>query len=103
MGIDTGFLLTSYDLDFWKGHLLTSLQKLLICRDAYWKIAGDWKPNWSCNEETKYCIGVSENTITNIQSGVAQYVLAFPTVEMRDAFQESEEIRRMIDECKELL
>ena len=74
-----------------------------MCRDAYWKIAGDWKPNWSCNEETKYCIGVSENTITNIQSGVAQYVLAFPTVEMRDAFQESEEIRRMIDECKELL
>lgn len=37
----------------YKGDLIVTLQKLLVCRDAYWKIAGEqmglekpWKPDW---------------------------------------------------------
>ena len=86
-----------------KEEQIRKFQFLLLFRDAYWKLADDWKPDWSFNEETKYCIGVSENTIISTNSGVAQYVLAFPTPEMRDAFQESEEIRLLIEDCKEFL
>ena len=42
---------------------LTALQKLLICRDAYWKIAGEemglngpWKPDWTANDKHFYTI-----------------------------------------------
>ena len=42
--------------------LLNAFQKLLMCRDAYWKIAGEemglgkpWEPDWSKNEK-KYTI-----------------------------------------------
>ena len=69
--------------------LLNCLTKLLICRDAYWKIAGEemglgkpWKPNWTNNDEFKFVIGVCENKITKNYSKIAQYVLAFPTEEM---------------------
>ena len=43
-------------IDGYKNNLLEKLQELLICRDAYWKIAGEqmglgepWEPDW-CNE-----------------------------------------------------
>ena len=88
--------------------VLNNLQKLLLCRDAYWKIAGEemglgkpWEPDWTYNGATKYCIGVSENEIQNFSSSVAQYILAFPTEEMRDAFYEN--FKEEIESCKELL
>ena len=112
MDIDTEFLLTSYDLGFWKEHLLTSLQKLLICRDAYWKIAGDdmglgkpWKPDYDSGVD-KYGIicmnGVVQesNPTTNWERHLNK-VLDFPTAEMRDAFYENFEVE--IKSCKELL
>ena len=49
----------------WYIKLLCNLQQLLICRDAYWKIAGDWKPTWNTPEE-QYCI-------VNINSKVVFY------------------------------
>lgn len=88
--------------------LLPYLQQLLICRDAYWKIAGEqmglgkpWKPNLQDKKEPKY-------VITNLGGNIAfelyaEYnaILAFPTVEMRDAFYES--FKDLIEQCKELL
>ena len=107
MGIDTGFLLTSYDLDFWKGHLLTSLQKLLICHDAYWKIAGKemglgkpWEPDWEF-DDTKYVLYFNKGEIVKDMMKHTSYVLAFPTAEMRDAFYENFKV--LIVGCKELL
>ena len=107
MGIDTGFLLTSYDLDFWKGHLLTSLQKLLICHDAYWKIAGKemglgkpWEPDWEF-DDTKYVLYFNKGEIVKDMMKHTSYVLAFPTAEMRDAFYEN--FKELIEECKKLL
>lgn len=85
-----------------------NLYQLLICRDAYWKIAGEqmglgkpWEPDW-CNEnKLKYCIECSFGTIDKTVSIVNGCVLAFPTKEMRDTFYEN--FKDLITECKELL
>lgn len=86
--------------------LLESFVKLLICRDAYWKIAGEemglgkpWEP-------------AVQNTISGItrsKDEVEKYscrygktrLLEFPTVKMRDAFYEN--FKDLIELCKELL
>lgn len=96
------------NIEGYKSNLLEQLQILLICRDAYWKIAGEqmrlrklWKPDW-CNEnKLKYCIECSFGTIDKTVSIVNGCFLAFPTAEMRDAF--SENFKELIEQCKELL
>ena len=92
----------------YKRDVLNALQKLIVCRDAYWKIAGEemgldepWEPDWTYNGATKYCIGVSENEIQSFSSSVAQYIFAFPTEEMRDAFKEN--FDPDLEICKEFL
>lgn len=78
--------------------LLENFQQLLICRDAYWKIA-DWKPNWEDNSD-KYCIGIFKHLDTE-KTRYRQYLLSFPTREMRDTFYEN--FKELIEGCKELL
>ena len=92
----------------YKSSLIQDLQKLLICRDAYWRIAGvqmglgkPWKPDWKAGDQKKYCI---YNDCDNIAKGgwhFANTILAFPTEEMRDAFYEN--FKTEIEICKELL
>ena len=77
--------------------LLGAFQKLYICRDAYWKIAGDWKPDWAKADERKYCIVNTEKWVLK----TTHQILAFPTEEMRDAFYEN--FNELIVNCKELL
>lgn len=84
------------------------LQRLLLCRDAYWKIAGEqmglgkpWEPDWRNIDEDKYCIEYSYGRINSVTTNIYNYILAFPTAEMRDAFCEN--FRELIEECKELL
>ena len=100
------------DIIGYKWNVLQSLQKLLICRDAYWKIAGEemglgklWKPEFG--GECYYHISVSNykvdatrgfNGLTNCTRNT---ILAFPTEEMRDAFYEN--FKELIEQCKELL
>jgi hypothetical protein len=78
---------------------LEAFRKLLICRDAYWKIAGDWKFDFDkecfyiCNEYGS--VQKYEGTID------CNAILTFPTKEMRDAFYENFE--ELIKECKEFL
>ena len=88
-------------IEGYKEGALGALQTLLIYRDAYWKIAGDWKANWNTNIVAKYCIGACMDRIEKHLSGGANYILAFPTEEMRDAFYEN--FKDLIEECKELL
>lgn len=88
------------DVRGYKDLLLDNLQMLLICRDAYWKIAGDWKPNFT-NQEEKFIIA---NYYGKVYPAVAtnyNRVLVFPTEEMRDTFYEN--FKELIEECKELL
>ena len=91
----------------YKASLLRSLQKLLICRDAYWKIAGEemglgkpWKPNWTSFEGYP-AIYMYRYQITLSVAKDVHHCLAFPTEEMRDAFYEN--FKKLIEQCKELL
>ena len=90
--------------------LLGEFQQLLICRDAYWKIAGEqmglgkpWKPDWGENDSGyRYCISNQSNKIVLSNEWLGEnYILSFPTEEMRDEFYEN--FKDLIDKCKELL
>ena len=88
--------------------LLVKLEKLLTCRDAYWKIAGEemglgkpWEPDWTNLDQLKYCIRVDVGEFVTMTHVRGQHILAFPTAEMRDAFYEI--FKERINECKELL
>jgi hypothetical protein len=95
------------DIIGYKWDVLQSLQILLICRDAYWKIAGEemglgkpWEPDYN-SLKTKYTIEVIENKVVVISTMSENHILAFPTEEMRDAFYENFKVE--IELVKELL
>lgn len=96
------------EINCYQGQLIESFVKLLICRDAYWKIAGEemglgkpWKPD-SKNKVYYifYCISSNSIKLTagNLYSNT---VFAFPTAEMRDTFFKN--FKDLIEICKELL
>lgn len=87
---------------------LNILGKLLICRDAYWKIAGEqmgldkpWKPDWNDSVNIKWIIGGYKNKIVDDCNYYIHNILAFPTKEMSDAFFEN--FKELIESCRELL
>jgi hypothetical protein len=89
---------------------LEVLYKLLICRDAYWKIAGEemglgkpWEPDFTNDDEERYGIYTAANKVVKDFCGVGDVhmILTFPTEEMRDAFYDN--FKGLIEECKELL
>ena len=101
-GFNETFVYTEYNKD-----LLQSLQNLIICRDAYWKIAGKqmgltepWSPNWSL-QDYKYVIVNKAGVIQMNEVSHYSRVLAFPAEEMRDAFYDN--FKELIEQCKELL
>lgn len=96
-------------IDFQNPYLpqLNSLFRLRMCRDAYWKIAGEemglgkpWEPDWTSGKPF-YCISVSVNIISKGKWYTDNKILAFPTEEMRDTFYEN--FKELIEQCKELL
>ena len=93
---------TTHELDIaYNPHLIYDFQKLLICRDAYWKIADNWKPDWNNDTQFKYIITCRRNNIIKDTYTAKNCTFAFPTEEMRDAFYEN--FKDLIDKCKELL
>lgn len=80
--------------------LLNAFQKLLMCRDAYWKIASNWKPDWN-NISDKYTIYPVSGEIWLDKGQTINTVLAFPTKEMRDSFYEN--FIDLIEQCKDFL
>jgi hypothetical protein len=91
----------------YKCDLLTTFQKLLICRDIYWKIAGEemglekpWEPDWTIYEH-KFCLGTDKGKVIEKCVTTGNRILAFPTAEMRDSFYEN--FKELIELCKELL
>ena len=92
----------------YKSGTLSTFQNLIICRDAYWKIAGEkmglgkpWKPDWEDENQEKYIIGSWLGTIQCLEENFLSHPLAFPTEEMRDAFKKN--FDPDIEICKELL
>lgn len=80
---------------------------LLICRDAYWKIAGEqmglgkpWEPDWNHNSE-KYVIYPYRYLYSMDKERYRNTILAFPTREMQEAFLEN--FKDLIELGKELL
>lgn len=86
---------------------LIPLQQLVNARNAYWKIAGEemgldkrWEPDWS-KSDPKYTIVVIENRLVKHLALTQNFILAFPTEEMRDVFYKN--FKSLIESCKELL
>lgn len=83
----------------YKASLIQDFQKLLICRDAYWKIAGDWEFDF---DKSCYYLCNKHGSIQKFQGIIGcNVILTFPTAEMRDAFYEN--FKKLIEACKELL
>ena len=84
-----------------------SLWGLRICRDAYWKIAGEemglGKPwEYDCNsEDFTPAIIYRSGFVQKVEIQYRNAILTFPTDEMRDAFYEN--FNELIGRCKELL
>ena len=94
----------------YKAETLVTLQKILVCRDAYWKIAGEemglgkpWEPDFTNFEEDRYGLYTCVNKIVldSYGGGDVNVILTFPTEEMRNAFYEN--FKKDIEKCKELL
>ena len=89
--------------------LLVYLTKLLITRNAYWKIASEqmglgkpWEPEYvSLEDNTYFTIHTFNGEIDRSATSHRNAILAFPTIEMRDAFYEN--FKDLIERCKELL
>lgn len=88
---------------------ILALRKLIICYNAYLKIAGEemelgkpWEPKYPSNTYI-YTIETNNNKIicNAIINTYKNRVLSFPTEEMRDAFYEN--FKDLIEKCKELL
>ena len=89
------------------GYAITNLARLIIMREAYWKVYAEnkgldkpWQPDW--NElSPKYVITALENKLVKPCALTQNYILAFPTEEMRDAFHDN--FKTLIESCKDLL
>ena len=86
---------------------LEALKTLIVCRNAYWKIAGEelglnkpWEPDFS-DDSPKYNIFKYENGISLSDNNWSNRILVFPTIEMRNAFYDN--FKDLIEQCKELL
>ena len=95
------------DMESYKRKLMANFYRLILCRDAYWKIAGEeleldkpWEPDYT-KDEKKYCIGYDADKLTTYCISHSNKILAFPTAEMRDAFYEN--FKDLIKSCRELL
>lgn len=84
----------------YKRHLIVNFQRLLVCRDAYWKIEGNWTPNERTPEDYFFIVNKNGDIIKDRFLSF-NHILAFPTEEMRDAFYDN--FKELIESCKELL
>lgn len=87
---------------------IAALRKLIYCRNAYWKIAGEqiglgkpWEPDWLDTSTQKYCIYYVGDEIKKQPMMEVHHFLAFPTKEIRDMFYEN--FKELIKSCEEFL
>lgn len=70
----------------WYRHgFIRNFYKLLICRDAYWKIAGNWKPDYDNPRQVKW-------------GSTKKFALPFPNKEVLDAFNEN--FNDLVQKCE---
>jgi hypothetical protein len=90
-----------YTIPTYLSSAMKALCQLLIYRDAWWKIDGDWKPEFKLNGIIKYSITTKENEIYKAASVLDNYILTFRTEYVRDEFLKS--FKDLIEEAKILL
>lgn len=94
---------SSNDAQGYKADDIIRFQELLIARDAYWKLAGDWEEKRK-KEINHYVIYSTLNgglVKDCLSCTMVKHLLDFPTEEMRDAFYEN--FKDLIEKCKEFL
>jgi hypothetical protein len=79
-------------------------RELINARNTYWKIAGNWEPDWKGDSwrQLKYCITINGNG--EIERRITQFdrrIFAFPTEEMMNVFYEN--FKDLIKVCKNLI
>lgn len=87
--------------------LYHNFEKLRVCRDAYWKVYGEymglrklWEPDWKDNSDKYFiCYLKDELWMSNVRD--CNRFLVFPTEGIRDTFFEN--FKDLIEQCKELL
>lgn len=87
--------------DYYADSQLTALRRLLIARDAWWKLDNDWKPDYTATN-LKYAIGVVKGELyENRVTRDTNVILTFRTSELRNKFLNT--FRDLIERCKELI
>lgn len=76
-----------------------NLTTLLKCRNAYWKLADNWRPD--DNNKEQYDIHMFNNQPLFDDKGLKKSILTFPTVEMRDMFYYN--FKGLIEKCKDFI
>lgn len=96
---ETGLEYSSGKCEGYRGDELTEFQKLLVCRDVYWKLLGDWQPS---KHEIVYKISRLDGRIIMDDDRFGEEViLEFPTREIRDMFWDN--FKSLIEYCKKLI
>lgn len=76
------------------------LISLIGARNAYWKVDGNWKPDWSASS-TKYVIYYYGGKAELDGYEHASRILAFRTREIRDEFYKN--FKDLIEDCKDYI
>lgn len=77
------------------------LVRIIVCRNAYWKLVNYKEPVWEMYTDKKYCIIFSNGEIKFKDYVTESKILAFPNAELRQIFYDNFKV--MIDECKKLI
>lgn len=82
------FLGTTLDQNIsgYKHEFLEITQKLYVVRDALWKWADNWKPEFNDANIKKYVIYKQNNKLKKDYCYQSEFIFAFPTEELRDHF-----------------
>lgn len=89
------------NVEGYESELLKDLQKLILCRNVYWKILGYDGPIWEMHSGKKYCIVYSGGEIKFKDFVTESRILSFPNHEVRSIFYNN--FITLIEKCKELI
>ena len=83
------------------GVIFEKLQELYICRDAYWKLANNWKPDYADIKTKKHCIVTRRGKLSVATTTETHRAFAFPTPEMAEIFVRN--FGAKLNLCKDML
>ena len=87
--------------DGYMGVVITTLQELYICRDAYWKMANNWEPDYNDIKTKKHCIATRRGRLSVATTTEMNRAFAFPTPEMAGMFMKN--FGSKLNLCREML